>query len=287
MTSTRYAVNISILFTEIPFLQRPAAARAAGFDAIECWWPWSTATPTQEEQDDFVAAVQDAGVRLIGLNFFAGDMPGGERGLVSWVERQQEFLANIPVVVKLGRRLGCRAFNALYGNRVSGADVAASDAAGVRALAAAAAAVAEIGGVVLLEPVSGSPAYPLKTAADVFAVLDRVHREAGVQNVQFLCDLYHLAANGDDLDAVVREYGARVGHVQIADDPGRGEPGTGRLDLAGYVRRLQDAGYRGYVALEYKTASTTEAGLDNWLPRGARGVTDADNSYETNDRSTV
>ena len=271
MTKTRYAVNISILFTEIPFLQRPAAAREAGFDAIECWWPWDTATPTQQEQDDFVRCVQDAGVQLIGLNFFAGDMPGGDRGLVSWVDRQDEFAANIPVVVELGRRLQCRAFNALYGNRVDDADVAGSDVAAVRSLAAAGRAVAEIGGIVLLEPVSGSPAYPLKSADDVFAVIDRVRAQTGVDNVQFLCDLYHLAANGDDLDVVIEQFGDRVAHVQIADNPGRGEPGTGDLDLSTYIWRLHAAGYAGYIALEYKTTTTTTAGLNQWLPREDRG----------------
>lgn len=270
MPTTRYAANISILFTELPFLQRPAAARAAGFDAIESWWPWSTATPTQEEQDAFVTAVQDAGVQLIGLNFFAGDMPGGDRGLVSWVDRQDEFAENVPVVVDIGRRLDCHAFNALYGNRVDGGEDTAADEAAVLALAAAGRAVAEIDGVVLVEPVSGTPAYPLKTADDVVAVIDRVRTETGVDNLEFLCDLYHLAVNGDDLDAVIQKYGDRVGHVQIADNPGRGEPGTGGLDLPNYVRDLQSAGYDGYVALEYKTTSTTEAGLDQWLPRAAR-----------------
>ncbi len=287
MTTTRYAVNISILFTEIPYLERPAAARAAGFDAIESWWPWATATPSGEEQDAFVRAVQDAGVQLIGLNFFAGDMPGGDRGLVSWVQRQDEFAANIPVVVDLGRRLGCTAFNALYGNRVEGADDAASDDAAVRSLAAAGKAVAEIDGVVLLEPVSGTPAYPLKTAADVFAVIDRVQQETGVDNVAFLLDLYHLAANGDDLDAVVQQYADRAGHVQIADNPGRGEPGTGALDLPAYIGRIQEAGYDGYVALEYKTTSTTEAGLDQWLPREDRGTDNTSNDSDNTEASNA
>lgn len=290
MVTTRYAVNISILFAEVPFLERPAAARAAGFDAIECWWPWGTATPTQEERDAFVTSVQDAGVRLTGLNFFAGDMPGGDRGLVSWVDRQGEFAENIPVVVDLGRRLGCHAFNALYGNRIDGGDDAASDEAAVLALAAAGRAVAQIGGVVLVEPVSGTPAYPLKTADEVVAVIDRVHAETGVDNLEFLCDLYHLAVNGDDLDSVIERYGDRVGHVQIADNPGRGEPGTGGLDLPTYLGRLQSAGYDGYVALEYKTTSTTQAGLDQWLPREQRGSNSGDstdNNSDNKEASTV
>ena len=115
--SLRYAVNLSMLFTELPLLQRPAAAKAAGFDAVEFWWPFATAVPAEADVDAFITAVTDAEVQLIGLNFFAGDMPGGDRGLVSWPARSGEFRDNIDVTVGIGERLGCRAFNALYGNR--------------------------------------------------------------------------------------------------------------------------------------------------------------------------
>ena len=115
-----YAVNCSILFTELPLLERPAAAKQAGFDAVEFWWPWPVAVPGDAEIDEFVAAVTDAGVQLIGLNFAAGDMPGGDRGLVSWPARSGEFRDNVDVTVGIGERLGCRAFNALYGNRDRG-----------------------------------------------------------------------------------------------------------------------------------------------------------------------
>lgn len=266
----RWAVNLSILFTELPMLERPAAARAAGFTEVETWWPWATATPEPAEVDAFVAAIQDAGVQLIGLNFFAGDMPGGERGLFCQPDRETELSANLPIVAAIGERLGCRAFNALYGNRLPSDDVAQADAYASGALAAAGRAVAAIGGTVLIEPVSGSPAYPIKTAADAIAVIDRVAAEHDVRNLGFLCDLYHLGANGDDLDVVIDRYAERAAHVQIADLPGRGEPGTGSLDLDRYLDALVAAGYDGAIALEYKTTSTTVEGLDQWLPREAR-----------------
>ena len=114
----RYAVNTSILFTELPVLERPAAARQAGFGAIEFWWPFDEAVPADSAVDAFVAAIRDAGVQLIGLNFAAGDMPGGDRGLVSWPARSDEFRDNVDITVGIGEQLGCRAFNALYGNRV-------------------------------------------------------------------------------------------------------------------------------------------------------------------------
>lgn len=265
-----YLVNCSILFTERPLLERPAAARAAGFDAVEFWWPFTTAVPGDAQVDEFVGAVTDAGVQLIGLNFFAGDMPGGDRGLVSWSARSGEFRDNIDVTVGIGERLGCRAFNALYGNRTDDSTPAAQDEVAAQSLALAAKAAAGIDGVVLVEPVSGAPRYPLLTAADVIAVIDRVEREAGVGNVKFLCDLYHLDVNGDDVGKAIETHFDRIGHVQIADSPGRGEPGTGRLDIAGHLAALAAKGYRGHVALEYKPVAGTVQGL-TWLPTADRG----------------
>jgi hydroxypyruvate isomerase len=186
---TRFDVNLSILFTELPLHERPGAARAAGFDAVEFWWPFDVAVPGDREVDAFVRAVEDAGVRLVSLNFFAGDMPGGDRGLVSWPARAAEFRGNVEATVGIGERLGCRSFNALYGNRVDGASPQEQDDLAVEHMALAAAAAARAGGVVLVEPVSGAPRYPLRTAADAVGAIDRVRRERGVSNLRFLCDL--------------------------------------------------------------------------------------------------
>jgi hydroxypyruvate isomerase len=269
--SPRYEANLSMLFTELPLLQRPAAAAAAGFTAVEFWWPFPAAVPADGEIDSFVTAVSDAGVQLAGLNFFAGDMPGGDRGAVSWPARSTEFRDNIEVTIGIGERLGCRAFNALYGNRVDGVSPDEQDELAVANLALAGQAAARIGGTVLIEPVSGAPRYPLRTTADVIAVIDRVGEQTGVHNLGFLCDLYHLAVNGDDLDKVISEYGDRVAHVQIADAPGRGEPGTGELELDRYLGELAAQGYDGWVGLEYKPTAGTEDGL-RWLPRDRRAA---------------
>jgi hydroxypyruvate isomerase len=273
--SLRYEVNCSILFTELPLLERPAAAKAAGFDAVEFWWPFSVAVPSDADVDAFVRAIDDAGVSLVGLNFFAGDMAGGDRGLVSWPARSAEFRDNIPVVASIGERLGCKAFNALYGNRVDGATDAEQDALAVENLRLAAQGVAGIGGTVLVEPVSGSPRYPLLTAADVAAVIDRVTADGGPTNIGLLADLYHLAVNGDDVDAAIATYTGKpsgVAHVQIADAPGRGAPGTGDLPLDRQLADLEAAGYRGWVGLEYKVPADnpdTTVSFD-WLPRARR-----------------
>lgn len=260
----RLAANCSIMFKELPLLERPAAARRAGFRAVEFWWPFAEAEPAASEVDAFVTAVQDADVQLIGLNFFAGDMPGGERGVLSDPARAEEFRRNVPVVVAIGEALGCHAFNALYGNRVEGPSIAEQDEVAIENLGVAARAVAAIGGTVLVEPVSGSAGYPLRTAQDVLDVVARARARHDVANIGFLCDLYHLAVNGDDLDQVIARHGAEIAHVQIADTPGRHEPGTGTMPLQRHLTALQAAGYDGWLALEYVPSTTTEETL-GWL----------------------
>ncbi|SDJ76550.1 hydroxypyruvate isomerase [Nonomuraea maritima] len=261
-----WTVNCSILYTDRPLLERPAAAAADGFTAVEFWWPFAEAVPADHEVDAFARAIEDAGVRLTGLNFFAGDMPGGDRGLVSWPARTSELLDNIPVVAAIGERLGCRSFNALYGNRLDGVSAAEQDELAVENLAACVRGVAAIGGTVLLEPVSGAPRYPLLRAADAVAVIDRVTDVAG-GGIGLLADFYHLAVNGDDVPAVIDAHADRIAHVQIADAPGRGAPGTGTLPLDRWIGRLHAAGYRGRVGLEYLHAGP---GTFDWLAREHR-----------------
>jgi hydroxypyruvate isomerase len=266
-----YEVNCSILFTELPLLERPAAARAAGFDAVEFWWPFAEAVPSDRDADAFVAAIQDVGVRLAGLNFFAGNLGDGDRGVLSWPARSGEFGNNIDVTVGIGERLGCSAFNALYGNRVDDVSAERQDELGAENLALAAQAAARIGGTVLVEPVSGAPMYPLRTAADVLDVIDRVQATAGAANLGLLADLYHLAVNGDDVDRVIADHAERIAHVQIADHPGRNEPGTGELPRELQLADLQSRGYNGWVGLEYKP-SLASGDSFGWLPRARRSA---------------
>lgn len=268
----RYTLNCSILLTDLPPLERPAAARAAGFDAIEFWWPWPVSVPSDSEVAAFEKAVTDAGVQLTGLNFNAGDFAAGERGLVSWPARSQEFIDNIEIAAGIGEHLGCTAFNALYGNRVDDSSPADQDAVGRENLILAAQAVAKFGGTILLEAASGVEAYPLKKTADVLAIIDNIRSDTGIDNIKQLADLYHLAVNGDDVDAVITAQAAEFGHIQIADAPGRGEPGTGNLPIQGWLQACRAQGYAGYVGLEYKATGSDPFA---WLPRDERGTAGA------------
>jgi hydroxypyruvate isomerase len=267
----RYLPNCSLLFAELPLLQRPAAAKAAGFDAVEFWWPFAEAAPADAEVDAFVTAITDAGVALVGLNFFGGDLAGPDAGVLSIPSRAGEWRDNVAVAASIAQRLDVRGLNALYGVRVDEATPAEQDELAVENLLLAAKAVEATGATVLVEPLSGPKPYPLRTAADAVRVLDGV-RAGGVDNVGLLFDLFHLAGNGDDLDAAITAHFGDIAHVQIADVPGRGEPGSGGLDLAGRLQTLQDKGYDGWVSLEYKPSTGDTAASLDWLPRSMRGA---------------
>jgi hydroxypyruvate isomerase len=267
-----YLANCSLLFTEHPLLERATAAKDAGFDLIEFWWPFDSAVPRDADVDAFVSSIINAGVRLVGLNFFAGDLLGAECGVLSIPARTQEFRDNVAVAVDIGERLNVSVFNALYGNRVEDVAAAEQDDVGTENLVFAAGVAARIGAAVLVESVSGPKPYPLRSAADSLAVLDRA-QASGAENVGFLCDVFHLANNGDDLDAVIARHAGRITHVQIADSPGRGEPGSGTLEIPRYLAALQCEGYAGFVGLEYKPTTDTVTSL-NWLPRSRRATPD-------------
>ncbi|MGW1839760.1 TIM barrel protein [Streptomyces sp. NPDC002067] len=274
-TDTRFNVNLSILFTELPLLERPAAARAAGFTAVELWWPWTGApVPAQSELDALRHALEDAGTALTGLNFYAGQLPGPDRGALSVPgEESERFRANVPVAVEFGRSLGCTAFNALYGNRVEGVDPAAQDALALENLTLAARAVGPEG-TLLIEALNApeSPHCPIVSAPRAVEVVEAVNAATGLDNARFLMDLYHLSMNGEDLDEVIDRHTGVTAHVQIADNPGRGAPGTGDLDLAGLLARLRKNGYGGYVGLEYKPGDGPSAGAFGWLPAPLRAA---------------
>ncbi|MFD9543338.1 TIM barrel protein [Streptomyces sp. NPDC060022] len=270
----RFDVNLSILFTELPLLERPAAAAAAGFTAVELWWPWTeTPTPAQAELDALKGALDAAGTQLVGLNFYAGQLPGPDRGALSVPGAESDrFRANIEVAAEFAASLGCRALNALYGNRVEGVDPAAQDALALENLTAAARAADGIGATLLIETLNKpeSPLYPLVSAPAAIEVVDRVNEATGLGNAAFLLDLYHLSMNGEDLGQVIKAYAAKTGHVQIADNPGRGAPGTGSLPLEQLLDELAQAGYEGWVGLEYKPGDRPSAESFDWLPAAAR-----------------
>jgi hydroxypyruvate isomerase len=260
----RFEVNCSILFTELPLAERPRAARDAGFGGIECWWPWEAMTPPDDEADAFVRAVADAGVELVSLNFHTGDMAAGERGILSHPARTADFRENVAAAVEIALRTGCRRLNAPYGLRVPGVDAAEQDAAAVENLSFAAEAAAKADAVVLVEAINSVdiPGFPLDTSAKAAAVVARVD----APNVGLLADLYHLAKMGENVADMLSRHRGAIRHVQVADPPGRGAPGTGTLDFEPAFRQLAQQGYDGWVGLEYRPADPADSASSfGWL----------------------
>ncbi|MBY8885827.1 TIM barrel protein [Streptomyces sp. PTM05] len=276
LLDARFDVNLSILFTELPLLERPAAAAAAGFTAVELWWPWVDApTPERAELDALRGALNDAGTQLVGLNFYAGQLPGPDRGALSVPgEESEKFRANIDVAADFAQSLGCTALNALYGNRVEGVAPEAQDELALENLTLAARAAHRVGAVLLIEALNApeSPLCPIVSAPKAIEVVERVNEATGLDNARFLMDLYHLSMNGEDLHEVIDRYTDRTGHVQIADNPGRSFPGSGALDLADLLGRLDKAGYDGWIGLEYKPGDGPSADAFDWLPRERRAA---------------
>lgn len=260
----RFDVNCSILFTELPLLARPAAAKAAGFDAVEFWWPFEEMTPSDKDADAFVAALADAGVELVSLNFHAGDMAAGERGLVSIPSAAAGFRENIGACVEIARRTGCVRLNAPYGNRVGGVDPAEQDEVAIENLTLAAEAAATIGAAVLVEAINSvdAPAFPVDSSVAAITVIDKVP----AANVAFLADLYHLAKMGEDVPGALSRYRERIAHMQIADPPGRGAPGTGTVAFEPLFAQLAGQGYAGSVGLEYQPLDPADSSTSfGWL----------------------
>src|SRR5215470_19878880 len=189
-----YLANCSLLFTEEPLRRRPAAARAAGFGAVEFWWPFASPVPPDREVDAFTGALADAGVQLALLNFVGGDMAAGERGLLSLPEGSAAFRANIDVCVGIAARTGCTILNALYGNRADGLSQREQDGLAAENLALAARAAAAAGATVVVEALNSydSPRAALISSRRALEVINLVRAQADITNAAFLADLYHL-----------------------------------------------------------------------------------------------
>lgn len=259
----RFCPNLSMLFKEVDLVERFGRAVEAGFSAVEFWWP------TGEDLGKVEAAVKDAGLQVALFNFDAGNMPGGDRGLLSDPGRQKEFRENVPVALELARSVGCPRLNALVGLELEGVDTAEQLELARDNVGWAADQAAEHGIEVMIEAVNTFENGPYllpttKTAADFVG-------QVGRENVKLQYDAYHMQRMEGNVVATLRKRIAGVGHVQVADSPDRGEPGSGELNYRYILSVLEELPYEGWVGLEYNpTTDITEDSLW-WLPRDKRG----------------
>jgi hydroxypyruvate isomerase len=254
----KFAANLTMLFTEHSFLDRFEHAAKAGFEAVEFLFPY--AWPAEEIRQRLDAN----GLKLVLHNLPAGDWDAGERGIACHPDRTAEFREGVARAVTYASRLGVPQLNCLAGKAPAAVPAEVSRTTLVENLRFAAAALKQAGLRLLIEPINtfDIPGFFLHGTAQALAVLDDV----GADNAFVQYDIYHMQRMEGELAMTLQKHLARIGHVQVADNPGRNEPGTGEINYEYLFAHLDRIGYRRWIGCEYKPATTTAAGL-GWRQR--------------------
>lgn len=249
----RFSANLSLLFTEYPLLERFEAAARAGFEAVELQFPY------EFPPEQIAEARERVGLPLVLHNLPAGDWAAGERGIACHPERVDAFRAGLERAVVYAQALQCPRLNCLAGIVPAGVDPAQARATFVDNLRHAAGVLGEAGLELLIEPINtfDIPGFFLNRSAQALAIIDAV----GADNLRLQFDLYHAQRMEGELAGTLSRHLARIGHIQIADNPGRHEPGSGEIRYPFLFAHLDALGYTGWVGAEYVPAGGTEEGL--------------------------
>jgi hydroxypyruvate isomerase len=252
----QFAANLSWLFTEVPLLDRFAAAARAGFAAVEFLFPYEHAA------EELAGALRAHGLANVLFNLPPGDWAAGERGIAAIPGREAEFRESLELALAYARALATPRLHVMGGVVPPGADRSAYRATYVANLRYAAARAAQDGRVALIEPLNprDTPGYLVATQAEAHAIREEVN----AANVKVQMDLYHCQIVEGDVATRLRRYLPHVGHIQVAGVPGRNEPDTGELNYPYLFRLLDELGYDGWVGCEYRPARGTVEGLA-WL----------------------
>lgn len=249
----KFAANLTMLFTELPFMQRFEAAAEAGFDAVEYLFPYPF------EKKELAAALRANGLVQVLHNLPAGDWDKGERGIACHPERTGEFREGIAMAIDYATALGCPQVNCLVGKLPAGVSPDAAQKTLVQNLRLAASELEAAGIGLLVEPINpfDIPGFFLNRTEQAIALID----EVGSANLRVQYDIYHAQRTEGELGNTLAKHFARIGHIQLADNPGRGEPGTGEIHYPWLFRHIDALGYDGWIGCEYKPRGTTAEGL--------------------------
>lgn len=252
----KFAANLTMLFNEVPFLERFAAARAAGFEAVEYLFPYAY------DKNELAGLLKTHGLKQVLHNLPAGNWDGGERGIACHPDRVEEFRAGVDKAIEYATALGCPQVNCLAGKVPAGVTREQAHATFVANLKFAADKLKKAGLKLLIEPINSYdiPGFFLNYTAQAAAILD----EVGSDNLYIQYDLYHAQRMEGELAATAQKYLPRIAHIQLADNPGRNEPGTGEMNYPFLFRHLDAIGYSGWIGCEYKPKTTTVEGL-GWI----------------------
>lgn len=254
----KFSANLSFLYQDLPFLDRFTAAAKDGFGALEYLGPYA------EPKEKVAEALKASGLKQALFNVPSGDWAGGERGIACLPERVEEFRNGIAQSLDYAAALDCRQVNVISGLAPKGADLQTLETVLVDNLKYAAKRCADVGVRLLVEPINlrDIPGFFLSTTADAERILDRV----GSDNLYIQYDFYHMQIMQGDLIPTFTRLKEKIAHVQIADNPGRNEPGTGEINYHFILSELDRLGYNGWVGCEYKPKSGTSEGLGCMKP---------------------
>ncbi|WP_445395370.1 hydroxypyruvate isomerase [Zobellella sp. An-6] len=252
----KLAANLSMLFTEVDFLDRFEAAAKAGFKGVEYLFPYDF--PAEEIK----ARLDQNGLEQVLFNLPAGDWAAGSRGIAVDPSRVEEFKAGVDQAIAYAKVLGNKQVNCLAGIPPAGVSAEQAEATFVANLKYAAEKLKEAGIKLIAEAINTRdiPGFFLNNSKQALDIIEQV----GSDNLAFQYDIYHMQIMEGDIIPTIEKNLSIINHIQLADNPGRHEPGTGELNYHNIFAFLDKVGYQGWVGAEYKPATTTEAGL-GWL----------------------
>ncbi len=252
----KFSANLSFLYQDLPFLNRFAAAARDGFGALEYLGPYA------EPKEKVADVLQEAGLKQALFNVPSGDWAGGERGIACLPDRIEEFRGGVALALDYAQALRCPQVNVISGLVSAGTDLNVLENVLVENLKYAAARCADAGVKLLIEPINlrDIPGFFLSTTDHAEHILTRV----GSDNLYIQYDFYHMQIMQGDLIPTFQRLQDRIAHVQIADNPGRNEPGTGEINHSFILSELDRLGYDGWVGCEYKPKAGTSEGL-GWM----------------------
>ncbi len=258
----KFSANLSFLYQDLPFLDRFAAAAKDGFGGLEYLGPYA------EPKEKVADALKTNGLVQALFNVPSGDWAGGERGIACLPDRIQEFRDGVALALDYAKALDCRQLNVISGLVANGADIDTLENVLVENLKYAASRCADAGVKLLIEPINQRdiPGFFLSTTDRAERLLDRV----GSDNLYIQYDFYHMQITQGDLIPTFARLKDRIAHVQIADNPGRNEPGTGEINYTFILSELDRLGYDGWVGCEYRPKAGTSEGL-GWMKPFAGG----------------
>ena len=248
--------NLSMMFNEVPFLERFGAAARAGFKGVEFLFPYDFPAAQIREQLDRHK------LEMVLFNMPPGDFAGGDRGLACDPARFGEFQDGVGKALEYAKVLGVKQLHIMAGLRPKGLNDAAMREAYLKSLRFAGGETAKHGLTILIEAINTRdiPGFYLNTSAQAF---DLMHY-ANVPNLRFQYDIYHMQIMEGDLAPTIEKHLDKIGHMQLADTPGRHEPGTGEINYDFLLEFIDRVGYTGWIGCEYRPAGRTEDGL-GWM----------------------